>query len=123
MKVIFYMSDVSVENGPFNYSVGSHKIEMSRFNDYICEANDSNGLAGTHKDARKVFMALPRKFRQKGTFGNDLSDTSKISQKILNSNFEVTASAGTFVVFDTKGIHRGGCVTNGERRVITCVVG
>lgn len=123
IKVIFYMSDVSAENGPFNYSIGSHKLVLSRIDDYICEANDSNGFASTHRDARNYFMALPRRLRQKGAFGNDLLNSSQISQEILESNFEVTASAGTFVVFDTKGIHRGGCVTNGERRVITCVVG
>lgn len=123
LKAIFYMSDVDERAGPFSYVVGSNRMKISRLDDLICEANDSNGLAGTDPAARARFAALPKKLRQKGAFGNDLTPDSPLGREIGAGLWKVTAGKGSIVLFDTKGIHRGGMVEDGERRVITCVVG
>jgi hypothetical protein len=123
LKAIFYLTDVGEKNGPFSYVLGSNRIGISKFDDLICEANDSTALAGTTPWARERFAALPKKFRQKGAFGNDLTDNSDLSREICAASWSIKAPKGSIVLFDTKGIHRGGMVEEGERRVITCVIG
>lgn len=123
LKAIIYMTDVSDRNGPFSYVVGSNRMKIKRMDDLICEANDSNGLAGTDPRARARFAALPAKLRQKGSFGNDLKPESPLGREIGAGLWAVKAGRGSIVLFDTKGIHRGGMVEDGERRVITCVIG
>lgn len=123
LKAIFYMTDVGPQNGPFSYVVGSNKLNMSKFDDLIAEANDHNGLSATTLEARKRFAALPGKLRQKGAFGNDLPDDSRLAQEIRRGLWMITSDRGSIVLFDTKGVHRGGMVAEGERRVITNVIG
>lgn len=123
LKAIIYMTDVDETSGPFNYVIGSHRMRISPVDDLICEANDSNGLAGTTAAARARFAALPAKLRQKGSFGNDLMETEPFARDITRGLWSITAPKGSIVLFDTKGIHRGGMVERGERRVITCVIG
>jgi len=123
LKAIIYMTDVDDRTGPFSYVVGSNRMRISRVDDLICEANDSNGLSGTDAVSRARFAALPPALRQKGSFGNDLSPESVLGREIGGALWKVTAGRGSIVLFDTKGIHRGGMVEDGERRVITCVIG
>jgi hypothetical protein len=123
LKAIIYLSDVGGRNGPFSYVLGSNRIRISRLDDLICEANDSNGLGATDPAARRRFAALPKKLRQKGAFGNDLTPASPLSEDIKAGLWSIEAPRGSIVLFDTKGIHRGGMVVEGERRVVTCVIG
>lgn len=123
LKAIVYCTDVGPTNGPFTYSVGSNRLAISRADDLLREANDHNGLSATEPAARRRFAALPARWRQKGSFGNDLPDSAPLSQTIVDSAWAIEGPAGSIVLFDTKGIHRGGMVQDGERRVITCVLG
>jgi ectoine hydroxylase-related dioxygenase (phytanoyl-CoA dioxygenase family) len=123
LKAIIYLTDVNEANGPFTYSIGSHNISISRFDDYTCETNDSSGFSSTSLSSRIKFAMLPKWLRQKGSFGNDLNDDSFLSKSIIDSAWSVTANKGSIVLFDTKGIHRGGMVREGERLVLTCVIG
>lgn len=123
LKAIIYLSDVGERNGPFSYVLGSNRMRISRLDDLICEVNDSNGLGTTDPQARRKFAALPARLRQKGAFGNDLTPASPISADINAGLWAIQAPKGSIVLFDTKGIHRGGMVVEGERRVITCVIG
>jgi len=123
LKAIIYLTDVTEANGPFTYSIGSHNISISIFDDYTCETNDSSGFSSTSLSSRIKFAMLPKWLRQKGTFGNDLNDDSFLSKSIIDSAWSITANKGSIVLFDTKGIHRGGMVREGERLVLTCVIG
>jgi hypothetical protein len=123
LKVIFYCSDVGPNNGPFTYAIGSNRMSISKMDDLLREANDHSGLSATTPELRRKFASLPMKLRRKGAFGNDLPDDTPLAKAIEQASWEVTAPKGTIVVFDTKGIHRGGMVEQGERRVITCVLG
>lgn len=123
LKAIIYMTDVDDRTGPFSYVVGSNRMKLDRLDDLICEANDSNGLAGTDARSRARFAALPARLRQKGSFGNDLRPETALGREIGQGLWAVKAGKGSIVLFDTKGIHRGGMVEAGERRVITCVIG
>lgn len=123
LKAIIYFCDVGPENGPFTYVMGSNKMTVSKLDDLICEANDHNGLSSTDIAARKSFAALPARLRQKCAFGNDVLDNSDLARWIEENSWSVEASKGSIVLFDTKGVHRGGMVRAGQRRVITCVIG
>ena len=123
LKAILYMTDVGEENGPFTYVLGSHKMNVSLVDDLIMEANDNNGLSGNGPKERSLFSALPAKLRQKGSFGNDLSNEDVLTQIIRECSWSICAPKGAVIIFDTKGIHRGGMVTEAERRVITTVIG
>lgn len=123
LKVIIYCSDVGPNNGPFTYAIGSNRMPISKVDDLLCEANDHNGLSGTAPELRRKFASLPAIFQRKGSFGNDLPDGAPLAVAIEQASWEVTGPKGSVVVFDTKGIHRGGMVEQGERRVITCVLG
>lgn len=123
LKAIIYMSDVLSEaNGAFSYVVGSNHAAARRLDDLISEAND-HGLSATDPETRKLFAALPPLLRQKGSFGNDLPDESRQAQLISECSWAITSAKGAIVLFDTKGIHRGGMVEVGERRVLTCILG
>lgn len=123
IKVIIYMSEVGSENGPFGYVLGTHQMPLRRADDHASEANDSNGMAGTGAENRRCFAALPAAWRQKGAFGNDVLDDTPVSNLLRNSLWQITGCKGSIVMFDTKGVHRGGMVVSGERRVLTCVIG
>jgi len=122
LKAIIYMTDVGAENGPFGFVLGSHRLRLSLADNLICETND-HGLSGTDPEARQAFALLPPKLRQKGAFGNDLADDAPECEEILRCHWPIVGPKGAIVLFDTKGIHRGGMVEKGERRVITCVIG
>ncbi len=122
LKAIFYISDVGPKNGPFTYVLGSHQADVRRIDDLICEAND-HGLSATDRATRSLFAALPKALRRKGSFGNDLEPGSDAARLIAERSWSIEGPAGSIVLFDTKGIHRGGMVEHGERRVITCVLG
>ncbi len=122
IKAIFYLTDVGKSNGPFSYVIGSHKLRISMIDNLICETID-HSLGSTDSITRTKFSALPLKLRQKGAFGNDLLDDSKLSLEIQKSSWEITGTKGSIVLFDTKGIHRGGMVKESERKVLTTVLG
>lgn len=123
IKAIVYLSDVGAESGPFSYSIGSHRVHQSTLADWIEETNDQAGFSSTDRNARRQFAALPMVLRRKCAFGNDLTVEQPITQRILGSEWVVTAPRGHVAIFDTKGFHRGGMVAQGERVVLTCVIG
>jgi len=123
LKAIFYLTDVSPRNGPFEFVIGSHLLQTGTFETHTCESNDSNGLSGTDPLSRQLFAKLPSRLRMKGAFGNDVVDGSSLDAAITASRWSITGQAGSIVMFDTKGVHRGGMVLDGERKAITCVIG
>jgi len=69
------------------------------------------------------FAALPKVLQRKCAFGNDILANTEIAERLLAAEWTITAERGHIVLFDTKGFHRGGMVTRGERLVLTCVIG
>jgi hypothetical protein len=123
IKAIFYMSDVGPHSGPFSYVLGSHRVRSNNLLDWIEEANDQGILVSTTPEARRLFAALPRALRRKCSMGNDMRPGDPATPALLKSEWTIEAPRGHVVLFDTKGLHRGGLVEKGERLVITCVTG
>jgi hypothetical protein len=123
IKAILYLSDVGPQNGPFCYAVGSHRVRSSTLENWVEETNDQSGFSGTDSRSRRLFAALPNALQRKCAFGNDMESGTQIVQRLLGSQWSIEAPQGYLVLFDTKGIHRGGMVREGERVVLTCVIG
>ncbi len=123
IKIIIYLSDVNVNNGPFCFTVGSHKNRPNRIDNLIQEINDTSGFSSPAYKGRKAFAALPAFLRKKCSFGTDIFPGSLQEKQIRASEWQITAKRGHAVIFDPKGIHRGGMVVDDERIVLTCIIG
>lgn len=123
IKAIIYLSDVHLDSGPFSYAIGSHRVRESTLVDWTEETNDQSGFSGTDEGARRRFAALPAALRRKCAFGNDLMRDQQIADRILGAEWVIQADRGHVAIFDTKGFHRGGMVKQGERVVLTCIIG
>jgi len=89
LKFLIYLQDTNEENGAFSYIPGSHK--------------ENNRI-------RKDFLR----------FGNRLVDLPNIAGDDQELKFtSIDAPAGSLIIFDTDGFHRGGIPKVGkERRII-----
>jgi hypothetical protein len=123
IKLIFYMTNVGEKNGPFTYVIGSNPKKYCKLLNWIEETNDQSGFSNTNLRSRMFFSALPKFLRKKSSFGDDLSYDKKTTLRLLNAAWKIKGTQGHVVIFDTKGIHRGGLLENGERSVITCTTG
>jgi hypothetical protein len=94
-KAVCYLNDVDDNNGPFQYIPGSHK--------------NSNVLFAYFK---KVFKAGQYRFTE-----FDVENyTSKFDKRVST----ISGGAGSLVLVDTKGIHRGKPLNEGTRYVLFC---
>jgi hypothetical protein len=121
VKISLYLSSVGPHNGPFSYIVGSHRLSDTLITRWVERGNDY-GLSATDPETRARFASLPRWLRRKATIGDDLLDNDPRIAPLLSAERAFTGPAGTAVIFDPRGLHRGGMVVEGERVVITCVV-
>ena len=99
LKAFLYLSDVDIEDGPFSYIVGTHSNTELRYKkEHEWAPVVSNGdLSGT---------ALQTNF----------SETQL--GELLNNFIAITGSAGTVILFDTWGVHKGCPVSaSGDRHV------
>jgi hypothetical protein len=93
-KCMIYLTDVAPDNGPFQYVVGSHRpLDVVR-------------CAGRYGFAVN-----------KHRFGND--EMAELLATEPTRVRELTAPAGTAIVFDSRGLHRGAPIVAGERYAIT----
>lgn len=93
-KAILYLTDTGIENGPFQYIEGSHKplsVLYSQFR-YRLKFNESR-------------------------FTDDEID--RIIKDKPSSLHTITGAAGTLIIADTRGIHRGAPIINGTRYALT----
>jgi hypothetical protein len=118
LKCAIYLTEVAEANGPFCFVIGSHKLKDSWFAGLIRRAVDRSGLASYNRNARQLFMALPKSWRLKGPFGSEFLESQPIVSTLLECEHRFTSQDGNLGMFDNLGIHRGGLVLEGERRVL-----
>lgn len=116
VKALFYMSEVGEANGPFSYVPGTHRIDVGWLEALTLRAVDI--WIDVYPQERHLFAALPQAFRRKAKFGDDLPPGDARGKWLLDHERVMTSKDGDVFVFDVKGVHRGGMVRNGERRVI-----
>lgn len=120
VKVIFYDSEVHGGNGPFSYVPGTHLIRVGWWESLILRATDI--WLDVHPLERHLFTALPKCLQKKAKFGDDIADDSEWGLWLLEHERPMTSAEGDLFVFDAGGIHRGGMVTTGERRIIQLLI-
>ena len=118
MKGMLYFNQVTRDNGPFSYVLGTNHVNMSRFEYMVRKANDRSGLDRCDPETRRLFNALPRFLQLKSEFGNDLLDDSPEAEVLRTREHAFTSEDGHLVVFDNNGIHRGLKVVAGERHAM-----
>lgn len=89
-KAFLYLTDVTEENGPFTYLIGSHR-------------NDSYLLQKAYKSMR-------------GWETTSVSEADARGLGLPERRF--TGRRGTVLLADTKGIHQGGTLLNGSRSAL-----
>ena len=92
-KSIIYLSDVSPDNGPFEYILGSHKND-SYFN-FLSKGIDTSKYRFTEKELEAIEKVKDYKTKQ------------------------FTATKGSLILVDTSGIHRGMPIKEGARYALT----
>jgi hypothetical protein len=111
-KVLIYLDDVGLDEGPFRYIVGSHRM-LDDFELAVRKTNDKLRIPP------KLFMALPEAFRQLADFGDNLDPDSAESAELLRRERALyDMQHSDLVLFDYHGVHRGGFVRKGARRIL-----
>jgi len=128
-KLVFYFAPVTPENGPFSFLPGSHAWPRSMFGHVIGKELDLQhiNLFKTRCDdgyyrarfrdtkERARFAALPSSFQHTSHFGDDVLRTSE-NFEFLRTREQAYTATDTVVMFNgSRGIHRGGLCTEGER--------
>jgi len=111
VKVFCYLNDVSAANGAFCYAPRTHRFVQDVWRgmrDGTLPASKLHGLDDFRRYFAEFSTAIPEGVASK--FQELTSD--------LDDRFALEAKAGTAIIFDETGIHRGGLVSQGHRSVL-----
>jgi hypothetical protein len=113
-KFMLYLNDCDALNGAFSYAPGSHRVVHE-----ITEYANARGIDNLEVHGFERIRALAHEFGLRESIGI-LDELSRHIQGDYESDDHYTLSAprGSVVLFDTKGIHRGGVVSQGERYIL-----
>jgi hypothetical protein len=113
-KVLIYLDNVGLDEGPFRYVPGSHRV-ADAFELAVRKTNDRLGMS------REMFMALSEPFRVYAEFGAHLDQNGPEARDLLAREVAVYDDAGSdLIIFDYHGVHRGGFVRRGARHMLQC---
>ncbi len=101
-KVLFYMDNVSENEGPFNYCLESHRNNFSR----LWFELKRGQLKDAYKSGWRIQNHLDKKF-----FKN-------FFQKLMDKNYKVTNKPNTLIIANVHGFHKRGEAVNGTQRSI-----
>lgn len=120
VKVMMYLSEVDESSGPFSYVPGTNRIEMTFFEGLLLRATDI--WIDVWPQNRRLLPTLPKSFRRKAKFGDDIPSGSDLARWLLEQEQVYTSAAGDLLLFDVMGIHRGGMIRRGERRILQIMI-
>ena len=115
LKILIYLDDVGLDQGPFRYVAGSHRM-AGDFETIVRKTNDRLRLSTLH------FMALPPPFRLNSQFGDYLDPERPEVAALLRAERTLCDGRSDVVLFNNDGLHRGGFVRRGRRRILQCTV-
>ena len=123
VKVVLYLSDVGPDQGPFGMVPGSHRWAEGSEERIYRRAFDKSDLVIRSAKKRRMFLSLPPEMQVKAEFGGDMLPDAPEAQALLDQEFVATGPKGQLNLFDPEGVHRGGNVRSGERRVALITMG
>jgi len=115
LKFMFYLNDVTAENGAFAFVPKSHRL-ISQLARAIGSSASSQDALYDYSDMRKTAIEI-------GAFDSVLqkSEFRTMDEAITGAAadaYSVAAKAGSVVIFDSNGVHRGGIVSQGTRSIL-----
>ena len=116
LKVLIYLNRVTLDEGPFRYVTGSHRL-ASAFELMVRKTNDKEHIRD------EMFLALPGPFRMITHFGDEIDPESEAAQDLLRNERAYCDGESDLVMFDFNGVHRGGFVRKGHRYMLQCAFG
>jgi hypothetical protein len=72
-------------------------------------------MSSCKPEQRRLFHALPKLLRRKAKFGNDLPPDHPGLARLLATEKRFGSAEGDLILFDDRGMHRGGLLEEGER--------
>ncbi len=113
VKALIYVSDVELDQGPFRYVRGSHRL-MGDFEAVVRKTNDKL------RQQKVKFFSLPYEFSQHAAFGDDIDETTPGAAELLAREAVSVGGRSDLALFDNNGVHRGGFVRSGHRFMLQC---
>ncbi len=113
LKVLIYLNPVTLDEGPFRYVAGSHRLAT----DFELIVRKTNDKARIHDE---LFMALPPPFRMYTEFGDAMDPDGDAAEALLSNERAYCDGVSDLVLFDFNGVHRGGFVRRGHRHILQC---
>ena len=117
IKLFFYLNDVTSRNGAFSYVPGSQKLLDTlhrRMHDGKLDAVSIRDLSTLREYFADHSPALPEDLQEVADemFSGIESDTAPCGP------YSLEGPAGTLIVFDERGMHRGGDISEGQRSIL-----
>lgn len=111
VQVMIYLVPVHVSNGPFAYVLGSHHL-VREITQHIVRVGGANTDVHLLEQIQRCARSHPLKGVAVAVDG--------LLQSVAEGEapHAVTGPAGTAVLFDTAGVHRGGIVRRGQRLIV-----
>ena len=113
MKTLIYLDDVGLDQGPFRYVAGSHRL-MQAYEAAVRKTNDKL------RHQLVQLCALPPEYAQHAIFGDHVEADSAQARALLEQEVLVCDGGSDLVLFDNNGVHRGGMVRDGHRYMLQC---
>ena len=120
VKVIIYVSEVTETSGPFSFVPGTNRIKFGWIEGLTLRATDI--WLDLWPQYRDLLLTLPRSLRKRAKFGDDIPSDSRWGRWLLDNERVYTSEEGDLLLFDVMGIHRGGMVERGERRILQIII-
>jgi hypothetical protein len=128
-KIIFYLTDVGVNDGPFKYVKGSNMLARSLVKFALHLSLDSNvnkHLYGENKLEKNIFIddidvlrSFPKSFVGSTHFGDYLDRDSILTQYLIQNTVDFTRKRGSAILFNGNlGVHAGGNPISGDRLIV-----
>jgi hypothetical protein len=121
LKIFIYLTDVSPDNGCMSYIPETHKIG------YTIRRGIYNGDIQYRpywalKDFKKIIIENENYFRKyfenTKILDNFFEKTKNLDQEVNSKNFGYSAKAGSAIIFDEGGIHKGSKPSLNDRMVL-----
>lgn len=114
-KAIVYLSEVTEEDGPFQFIAGSQDWEIDPIQRLFAWGNSVGNYLHT-SEHRRVASAFPSRYRRNAIVGRLIPDGSDLSEILLRSLKTFTSDVANVMVFDPSyNLHRGGQCRTGMR--------
>ncbi len=123
LKFFLYLSDTDNTSGAFSYVPSMHLYMHLLHKKY--DVKERTKRLFTYENIKESLLDFSKSLKLKSNLNehNSLMKKIKLMDDHINKDkydnfFAIPAKAGTLIIFDAAGIHKGGIIREGERHVI-----